>query len=774
MSYQNINQYVYKKISLSPFREITDISLASDERDFDEEVVFSPNLIAEFDGNRMPFKFDFNSINTTLSKTGTTFEYDTIVSENFWDPLDTEPNSHEETYELCDVGLTGIDNGLVQNMSGETIEITTGLYTSDLEKFSRYKYDKRFKLHPITGFTTTENRLWNDGSYQYDLFYNTDNDNVGYYTRLNGGFYQGFYKLAGYNYSVFPERTNLGWTNEILLRYRWTGDTSVGLNRRYPENKGTFFFMGTRAENKFYHYADGSPSSDTGYTRTTEGLTCLKTCGCSNSANTTSDCLNVYQPSGITSTNCSCGCPCDCNVSAQYPEKDPFYDGISNSMSLRLSGDNGNPKLCVKTYTITGDCETTDNGVNEVIYQTGSSINEWCSTKGIFDICEYTTYNNSERWVQINTVFQRNTYLDNCDLKNKGGVGSIVSTEYTATSANNSISLILPPNSDQENYDPATTEVVRINNQWINEKKYRLGKLKFYVNGRLFFVIDNFEEIIPRILNVEKEKQIGVPYNISIGGGTQGLHDNLTFSGNCPENINEIKYQQDPESLTTETLNNTIYSGLTTNIKLEELFGGSFIGDISTFRMYTEPLNASQIKHNFKLLKNKYTLLDYDCISCNEIIPTPIPTPTPSVTPTISSTPNQTPVITETPSISQTPTSTPQPTPTPTPTITPSDIFISGITSDMVLYEIPTLGGCGAYFDYCITEENGAKRLGTVISTWDGLGAVYTDTSTPDLNSSTFGFEFDVVVSETGTQLISKITEGNWSISLNIKILKCK
>ncbi len=39
------------------------------------------------------------------------------------------------------------------------------------------------------------------------------------------------------------------------------------------------------------------------------------------------------------------------------------------------------------------------------------------------------------------------------------------------------------------------------------------------------------------VLNTPKEKQIGVSYNISIGGGTQGLHDNLTFSGGCPETI---------------------------------------------------------------------------------------------------------------------------------------------------------------------------------------------------------------------------------------------
>ena len=61
MSYQNLNQYNFRKFRLLPVNEITDICLASDERDYDQEVVFSPLLIGENDGNRMPFKFDFNS-----------------------------------------------------------------------------------------------------------------------------------------------------------------------------------------------------------------------------------------------------------------------------------------------------------------------------------------------------------------------------------------------------------------------------------------------------------------------------------------------------------------------------------------------------------------------------------------------------------------------------------------------------------------------------------------------------------------------------------------
>jgi hypothetical protein len=610
-----------------------DICLASDEKDYDTESVFSPLLIGENDGNRMPFKFDFNSENTTICQNNDCdFQEDTIVSENFWNPSNEDPNICSKITHICDIGLTGIDNGLVKNMSGETIELNTGIYDSISDKFNRYKYDRRFKLHPVTGFTTSENRLWNDDSYTYDLEFTDDSDGVGTYLKLNGGFYQGFYKVAGYNYEIFPERVNLGWTTEIILRYRWEGDTNVGLNKRYPQNKGSFFYMGARAENKFYHYPDGSPIQDSGYTRITSGLTCMHTCSCNNSGITGSDCLSVYQTSGGTSTQCSCGCNCRCNTKINYPEKDPLFDSVSNALSIRLDGDNGNPKVCIKTFRITGGCETTDICSGDVIYSTGTSVTEVCSTKGIFDDCKDTNYINGEHWVQINTVFQRYTYLDQCDVKQKGGLGILVDTVYTATTSNNSISLIEPPithDEGTEGYVPSTTEIVTFTDEWTESIKHRLGDLKVYVNGRLFMVVENFEEIIPRLLNVEKEKQVGVSYNISIGGGTQGLHDNLTFSGNCEQDIFDIKYQQDPECLTTSDLENTTYSGLTTNILLSELFGGSLIGDISTFRMYTEPLTPPQIKHNFKKSKNKYNLLDPECPDCSYISPAPTPTPTP-------------------------------------------------------------------------------------------------------------------------------------------------
>ena len=688
MAYQNINQYNYRKIGLKPVNEILDFCLADDAKDFNQEVIFSPLLIAEDDGNRMPFKFDFNSTGTTISPIVNEFLYDTIVSENFYNPDNIDPNFCPVTTEICDVGLTGIDNGLTTEMSGITMTAFTGLYTTTAQTYNRYIYDRRFKMHPISGNTTPQDRLWNDNSYSYGLSYVDAGGDIGTVAKLNGGFYQGFYKLQGYDYEVFPTRVSEGWSVEMLLKYQFTGDTNIGLNARYPENKGTFFFMGSRAENKFYHYADGSPSSDTGYTRVTSGLTCMHTCGCSIPGGSGSDCIPVYQPSGVTSSNCTCGCPCSCSTEASIKELDPLYDGVSNAMSIRFSGDTGNPRVCVKEYLITGSCIPSGVCLTGTSYVTGVTTVEWCSTKGIFDDCSFTQYPLLEHWVQIDAVFERDVYFDCKDLDYLGGLGQIEKQVFTASSANNSISLVMPPITHEEGYSgytPAKTTKVKITDLWLEQKEYRRGTLKIFVNGRLFMVCEDFEEIIPRPLNTFKERQVGVPFNISVGGGTQGLKDNLTFSGGCPAELSGITYQQDPECLTTEDLDNTIYSGLTTNIFLEEIFGGSFIGQISTFTMYVEPLDASEVKHNFRVLKNKYDLLDPDCPDCFVFI-----APTPSPTATVTQTPSKTPTNTPTATPTKTPTNTPTGTPTNTPTITQTKTGTNTPTPTNTPSETPT------------------------------------------------------------------------------------
>lgn len=627
MAYQNINQYNFPKLYLTNRSEIQDFSLASDEKDYKDEVIFSKELISENNGNKLPFNFDLNNSGSSELFILNFYDYNfynNIVSLNYYNPTNQDLTCFS-AQTTCDIGLTGIDNGLVSEMTGQTISFTQGLLP-DINKFDRLSFDRRLKLHQVTGFTQSPNTLFSglSKSISYNIVSKLD-DNIGVYHELYGGFYQGFYKLFSYDYSLFPERVNKGWSVEMLIKPRLideyilnSGQTT--LNDFYPDNKNIFFYLGTRAENKFYHHASGSPISDTGYTRVTETLGCLKTCACADTGITNSNCIDVYQPSDEVLSH-GIHCNCGCNVVEEVtpaPDKDPIFDGISNAIAFKLCGEPKNPKIGIRILRFTGDCITTGScETSGITYQTGYTVDNYCTNNGIYDYCESAVsgFTEQEHWIQVNVVWERNTWFDTCDLWYKGGLGLISENPYLYSVLNESVKLISPPITNGEEI-AKKIEIVQLNERWLLEKEYRMGKLKVYVNGKIFQTFDNIEEIIPRALDTEKERQVGVPYNISWGGGTQGLHDNLTFTG-CPETITGLTYQQDPECFPNNILSGTSLSGLTTHILIEQNFAGSFDGGISQFRMYTEPLSADEVKHNFTLLKDTFQMYNPDCPNCN-------------------------------------------------------------------------------------------------------------------------------------------------------------
>jgi hypothetical protein len=637
MPSQNINGYYWPAYSLTlKYPRYFDLTLSSNEDNYGEEVVFSTKLIAENDGNRLPINIDIsNSLSNPQYELnfGDYISGNTLVSTNFYNPKNEDFSCYTSYTGICDVGLVGTDNGLYQKMSGETLYYIKGV--DDTYKFHPHYRDSRFKMHPVTGYTSLPNEVFSGRP--KNTVYNIVSKGypgVGYYQELYGGFYQGFYKLFGYDYEVFPERVNKGWSVEMVLKprivneYELTGETEQYLNDVFTGNAGTFFYFGTRAENKYYHQASGSPSSDTGYTRNTGELTCIETCGCSNTGITNSNCVKVYPLSGskiVHDTSCNCGC-----VSTEIvplPETDPKFDVLSNALSLKFDGDPFNPSICIKYLKITGDCVTT--GVCEttgVTYQTGYTINEVC-TPPIYSICDYGSYTSTtESWVMVSAVFERYKNIEECDLLNLGGLGDIRKVTYQSSLDNQSYKLISPPFTHEGGYKEPKIHKIEFNKKWTDELDKRLGLLKIYINGYLFFIIEDFEEIIPRELNTEKEKQVGVPFNISFGGGTQGLYEHLIFSGCSNPNG---PYTQDPELFSNEILSSTTLSGLSTDILLDKNFGGTFMGGISQFRMYTEPLSSPQIQHNFRILKDKFNLFDYWCPDCQPLPPPPTPPPPP-------------------------------------------------------------------------------------------------------------------------------------------------
>lgn len=154
-----------------------------------------------------------------------------------------------EGVELNDIGFTGIDNGFIRYRKDmisnqEFMNILTG---------STYNIDSaetRFFLSPITGNTL---------DYIYPMSAVTDEEGKVAYLSLNGGFYQGFYKLFGFDYQTLPNSLGYGWTLNFKLRPRCEYENLPGtINYKHPENEGIFFYMGMRAENKFWEYYPNS------------------------------------------------------------------------------------------------------------------------------------------------------------------------------------------------------------------------------------------------------------------------------------------------------------------------------------------------------------------------------------------------------------------------------------------------------------------------------------------------------------------------------------
>jgi hypothetical protein len=167
--------------------------------------------------------------------------------------------------------------------------------------------------------------------------------------------------------------------------------------------------------------------------------------------------------------------------------------------------------------TVTGDCSTNASG--ERIYTSGVTIQEGYSEAGIVT---------SNAWSYVAIRYVTN-YLTDCELETKG---------------------------------------------------QRVGKLMFYVNSKLKYVVNDFPEHMAKRLSEYKSKQVGVPFNFSLGGGSQGLINTQTFDGPDAEDA---------------------------GLPIQTNFGGTFIGGISQFKFNVCDLTYADIQYNYNLDVGRYS-----------------------------------------------------------------------------------------------------------------------------------------------------------------------
>lgn len=590
----NINNYNFNKVDLKLSNsDFWDFYLANDEYS-------SQSSSGLTSGDCFVVWYDFSNTDIYSSSGTSATTIHSLVSWN---------DSVNTGYTFNTIGLTGIDNGLItfQKNSGDTSNqaLLSALTGSTLVIASG---DTRLIMNRVTGTT---------GNYVYPIInINQSGSTLGNYVNFCGGFYQGFYKIDGSTYEVLPNRVNQAWSAEFWLNPSsgCTGTTGTTLNDMYPNNKGIFFYMGTRAENKFWNQFDGVDS------------------GCTSGCTVPSGCTDTLSPwcTILKESNISIlgdhgvAIPLDPPQITMELVTNPFliYGRAYNRGYNFLTGETDSfivssavTESNAATCNVCGgnhdglgsrtDCNYNGEGILvvkskeiQVNYQNpfliygrahGSGSTCGCSVSDGFGretICSFSGFTTEQSEIDYKIDIVDNAL--GFRIKEDGSIGYRLLSVTGTCSGDTYISGVTVEERYSVSGVVSTNEWSYISIRFITNYldgcdlllgKRRTGKLMFYVDGRLKFVVDEFDEFIGKRLNEYKSKQVGVPFNLSLGGGSQGLIDSQTFDG---------------------------IDIMDMGLPIETHFGGSFIGGISQFKFNICDLKYSDILYNYNLDAIRY------------------------------------------------------------------------------------------------------------------------------------------------------------------------
>lgn len=446
---------------------------------------------------------------------------------------------------LENIGYTSVDNGFItyeRDRIGN--DEFLDLYTNST--FDLSTYGDKFFVSEVRG---------NSGTLVYPIEVKDD------YTALKGGFYQGFFKVDGDKYQTLPHRINDEWNFNITLQRQNYTTLSNILNNVHPENDGLFFFIGARAENKFWelykidpeinHYKyDDSDDYSLDYS--------------------ISDSEVIKHQYVENNLNSEANEECDING----PFADDYLQEQLSLQDIKLTDSKGNALNETGFYEIETDNKfiffnNTKDGYNKNTWQ--DSYKFILTGKKDYPNINYFPYlhNGKDGYNKdnINNLIQEHQYAYDVFTEMKNNAIGFKINE------NGSISYRYLIGKDEIIEETSQPNLVNYN-EWCNIhiKLVRKasqqenecanssidGKMQIYiyVNGQLKLISKELPELKLRALNDSPERQEGVPYNISIGGGTQGLNERIL-----------LDYYDKTDYI----------------LPLEKHFGGTFIGNIKNF-----------------------------------------------------------------------------------------------------------------------------------------------------------------------------------------------
>lgn len=411
---------------------------------------------------------------------------------------------------LENIGMTGVDNGRY-TFDKDTITDEEFLEIYTKSKLEIPEGDTRLKVNKVGG----NNKIY---EYPAKIIYNENEEPL--YADLQGGFYQGFFRVGdGCDYNVLPKELDEGWSMEFVIQPKdMEGEREWKiLNDNNPDGAGTFFFMGARAENKWVkYYNDKEASTDL-----------------------------------VTSDG----------------------EPIEQSNQVEIVSDN---KFLIFDRTKDGVTTETATGDEKAVIR---------YTKQDWKVNPFLLFNRSKDGITVNDAAEYleetkpdyNIYKDlwknalSFQVKEDGSVGyRYLVIDCDAEEPSKTYKILnewsKPGNVRKDEWSVIHVRVI----PGLDDSEMRL---MFYVNGKLVLISKWMPMLDLRELNDLSEKQESVPFNISLGGGTQGLADVI---------------YPDYKDLPSE-----VYP-------LEKEFAGSFIGYFKSFKFYQCSLNFTQIVENYK------------------------------------------------------------------------------------------------------------------------------------------------------------------------------
>lgn len=446
----------------------------------------------------------------------------TILSkiENIWDECII---SH---IPIKNIAFTGIDNGLIKFNSDF---INNGQFLEILKNTTYSLSDNRLILKPINSNTNTY-------STDFEIIQGDES-----FIKLNGGGFQGFFKTSDNQYQVLPSTIDNAWSFSFKIRPMDYEEKDNSFNTLHPNNKGFFFYIGTRAENKFlndynYVFSKYKIRNNVNYDY------CEKV-----DKNYFSDDY-IIQEQTIEKENLS------------------LNNGVMSNSEGYFEIETDNKYLFFNKTKDGFDVDTWDEDSKYVLTGiTRPNINLYLllnKTKTGYTVDNIDEYFENYKSKTVEQVIKRDIINNAFGLriKDDGSIGY----RYIIENCENEFGY----ETIEEYSYPNIISYEKWNNIVTKIKNVGAGKMKIYiyVNRYLKFVSKELPLLNLRKLDEIDSKQEGVPYNISIGCGTMGLADSITWDYNKP-----FKYI----------------------LPIEENFCGTFIGDISDFKMFKEDIDVN-------------------------------------------------------------------------------------------------------------------------------------------------------------------------------------